>query len=77
MVVRGHFQNGVVVLDESVLLAEGQKVAVLTLDVHPGMAAAATKARSVLDIPAVSLGRVLRLAEDDADLLGEMLECRS
>src|SRR5437016_2287159 len=32
MVVRGHVQNGVIVLDDGVRLAEGQKVTVLASD---------------------------------------------
>lgn len=71
MVARGRVQNGVVVLAEGVHLPEGQEVTVLA----PSPAGPLT--HSLLDIPPISLGRVLRLATADDDLLGEMLEGRS
>jgi hypothetical protein len=75
MVVRGHVQNGVVVLDDGVRLPEGQPVTVLAsgaVSANPPV-----PAHSVLDVPCVSLGPVLRPFTADDDLLGEMLEGRS
>jgi hypothetical protein len=72
MVIRGRVQNGVVVLDDGVLLPEGLEVTVL----GHGTASPAPSSHSVLDIPAVSLGPVLRTPDADDDLLGEMLEAR-
>jgi hypothetical protein len=71
MVVRGRVQNGVVVLADGVRLPEGQEVTVLALP------AADLKPHSILDIPPVSVGKVLRPFTPDDDLLGEMLEGRS
>ena len=77
MVARGRVQNGVVVLDEGVRLPEGQEVTVLA----PGTAPAAppthgSRPHSLLDVPPVSLGPVLRPLDGGDDLLGEMLEGR-
>jgi hypothetical protein len=72
MVARGRVQNGVVVLEEGVRLPEGLEVTVLGRETAP----AAAPLHSVLDIPAVSLGPVLRAPTDEDDLLGEMLEGR-
>ena len=70
MVARGHVQNGVVVLDDGVRLPEGQEVSVLVpLVANEG-------AHSVLDIPPVSIGAVLRPLSSEDDLLEEMLEGR-
>jgi hypothetical protein len=71
MVVRGHVQNGVVVLADGVRLPEGQEVTVLAPS-PPG-----SKGHGILDIPPVSLGSVARPFTADEDLLGEMLEGRS
>jgi hypothetical protein len=71
MVARGRVQNGVVVLADGVRLLEGQEVTVLAPP------AADLKAHSILDIPPVSVGKVLRPFTADDDLLGEMLESRS
>ena len=78
MVARGRVQNGVIVLDNGVRLPEGQEVTVLTPDIVP------TSSRiedlpphSVLDIPRVRVGAVLRPLTADDDLLGEMLEGRA
>jgi hypothetical protein len=75
MIGRGRVQNGVVVLDEGVRLPEGQEVTVLArgpaLKSGPG-----APPHSVLDVPPVSLGPVLRPLSDNDDLLGEMLEGR-
>jgi hypothetical protein len=70
MVVRGHVQSGVVVLDAGVQLAEGQEV---TVHVAPP---ANGKGHSVLDIPPVSVGAILRPLTSEDDLLEEMLEGR-
>ncbi len=70
MVARGHVQNGVVVLDGGVRLPEGQEVTVLASDPVSGN----KSAHSVLDIPPVSVGRVLEAPA--TDLLDEMLEAR-
>ncbi len=78
MVARGRVHNGVVVLDDGIRLPEGQEVTV-----HVPNAASAIRRmpgeqrHSVLDIPGVSLGIVLRPLTSDDDLLGEMLEGRS
>ncbi|HZU38075.1 MAG TPA: hypothetical protein VFA18_19290 [Gemmataceae bacterium] len=71
MVARGHVQNGVVVLADNVRLPEGQEVTVLF------SSPTGAQAHSILDIPPVSLGTVLRLAGSDDDLLREMREGRS
>jgi hypothetical protein len=77
MVVRGRVQNGVVVLDEGVLLPEGIEVTVLGSEVPSAIPSApGAPAHSVLDIPAVSLGPVLWAPTAEDDLLGEMLEGR-
>ena len=76
MVARGRVRNGVVVLEEGVRLPEGQEVTVLA----PGDTAitppTVSQAHSILDIPPISLGAVLRPLSSDDDLLGEMLEGR-
>lgn len=68
MAIRGHVQNGVVVLDEGVQLPEGQEVTVSVV--------AKQGTHSVLDIPPVSVGAVLHPLTSEDDLLGEMLEGR-
>jgi hypothetical protein len=76
MVARGRVQNGVVVLEDGVRLPEGLDVTVLT----PDRVAPLTRGRgphSVLDIPPVSVGAVLRPLTSEDDLLGEMMEGRS
>jgi hypothetical protein len=77
MVARGRVQNGVVVLEEGVHFPEGQEV---TVHGPPTGSAAPSlpksPAHSVLDIPVVSLGAVLRPPTADDDLLGEMLDGR-
>jgi hypothetical protein len=74
MVVRGRVNNGVVVLADGVRLPEGQEVTVLA---PSGQAFDDRPAHSVLDIPAVSLGAILRPCTADDDVLGEMLEGRT
>jgi hypothetical protein len=78
MVARGRVKNGVVVLDNGVCLPEGQEVTVLAFDMAADrLAGEGLQPHSILDIPAVSLGSVLRPLTPDDDLLGEMLEGRS
>jgi hypothetical protein len=78
MVTHGRVKNGVVVLDEGVCLPEGQEVTVLAPGLAPERAPGeGLKPHSILDIPAVSLGAVLRPLTSEDDLLGEMLEGRS
>ena len=77
MVVRGRVQNGVIVL-EGVRLPEGQEVTVSTQETTQVVPLASGSPRhSVLDVPTVSLGAVLRPLSAEEDLLGEMLEGRS
>ncbi len=66
MVARGCVRNGVVVLESGVRLPEGQEVTVLA----PGAGPAAAGPHSILDIPPVILGAVLRPLTADDDLLG-------
>ena len=66
MIARGRVQNGVVVLPEGIHLSEGQEVSVL----YPSVADASQ--HSILDIPPVNLGAVLRPLTSDDDLLGEI-----
>jgi hypothetical protein len=70
MVARGRVQNGVVVLADGVRLPEGQEVTVLA------QPSASSTAHSILAIPPISLGPVVRPFTADDDLLGEMLEDR-
>ncbi len=72
MVARGRVKNGVVVLADGFLLPEGQEVTVV---VAPAVGPAGHS--SILDIPTVSVGSVLRPVTAEDDLLGEMLEGRS
>ncbi len=77
MVARGRVQDGVVVLDNGVRLPEGQEVTVLAPDIVPtSLRMEGSRPHSVLDIPTVSVGAVLRPLTADDDLLGEMLEGR-
>ncbi len=71
MVAHGRVRNGVVVLDDGVRLPEGQGVTVLVPSERSEQ-----RPHSLLDIPPVSLGSVLRPIRPDDDLLGEMLEGR-
>jgi hypothetical protein len=75
MVSRGHVKNGVVVLDGGVRLPEGLEVTVMAPD-PPISPAPAQGPHSVLDIPTISLGTILRPLSSDEDLLEEMLEER-
>jgi len=68
MVVSGRVQNGVIVVDDGVHLSEGQEVTVFL------PSSGNLQGHSVLDIPPVSLGCVLRPLGPDDDLLAEMLE---
>jgi hypothetical protein len=75
MVARGHVHNGVVVLDNGVRLPEGQEVTVLATDPSVSLTRGQGP-HSVLEIPTVSLGTILRPLAGDDDLLEEMLEGR-
>jgi hypothetical protein len=78
VVVRGRVQNGVVVLDNGVRLPEGQEVTVLAPDTVPtSPRLEGSRPHSVLDIPTVRVGAVLRPLTADDDLLDEMLEGRA
>ncbi|MGH7174136.1 MAG: hypothetical protein ACRELF_16700 [Gemmataceae bacterium] len=77
MVVRGRVRNGVVVLEEGVHFPEGQEVTILGPSTTPAAASLpGAPPHSVLDVPVVSLGPVLRMLTADDDLLGEMLDGR-
>jgi hypothetical protein len=77
MVARGRVQNGVVVLEDGARLPEGQEVTVVAhataLAIPPIQG---SPPHSLLDVPPVSLGPVLRPLTGSDDLLGEMLEGR-
>lgn len=75
MVVRGRVRNAIVVLDEGVRLPEGLEVTVLAPNIDAGILEA--QRHSILAIPPVSLGQLLRPLTADDDLLGEILEGRS
>jgi hypothetical protein len=78
MIAHGRVKNGVVVLDRGVCLPEGQEVTVLAHGVGPDrLRGEGLPPHSILEIPVVSLGSVLRPLTPDDDLLGEMLEGRS
>jgi hypothetical protein len=78
MVARGRVRNGVVVLEDGVRLPEGQDVTVLASGEAKNPAPiGAGEPHSILDIPPVSLGPMLRPLSSDDDLLGEMLEGRA
>src|SRR5262249_62359776 len=78
MVARGRVQDGVLVLHNGVLLPEGQEVAELAPDAVPASPRLeGSRPHSVLDIPPVSVGAVLRPLTADDDLLGEMLDGRT
>ena len=77
MIAPGTVQNGVIVLDDGVRLPEGERVTVVVRDL--AQATPQTQplpSHSVLDIPTISLGGVLRPLTADDDLLEEMLEGR-
>jgi hypothetical protein len=77
MVAHGRVQNGVIVLDSDVRLAEGQVVTVLATNIGNAGLQTGTSRHSVLEIPPVSVGAILRPLTSGDDLLGEMLEGRS
>jgi hypothetical protein len=62
MVVPGRVQNGVVVLPTNICLPEGQEVTVIA------PIPANSDTHSVLDIPPVSVGQVLKLPARDDDI---------
>jgi hypothetical protein len=71
MVIRGQIHNGVVALPDGIRLPEGQEVTVLVTPMEDA------RTHGVLDIPPVSLGRVVSPPSADEDRLGEMLEGRA
>jgi len=75
MVARGRVQNGVVVLEGNVRLPEGLEVTVVTQDKAASLSQGQGP-HSVLDIPTVNLGAMLKPLTSDDDLLEEMLEDR-
>jgi hypothetical protein len=78
MVAHGRAENGVVLLDKGVCLPEGQEVMVLAPGVaSPRLSDEGLQPHSILDIPVVSVGAVLRPLISDDNLLGEMLEGRA
>jgi hypothetical protein len=80
MVARGTVKGGVVVFDSESGLREGDHVAVIALTRSPTSPEPHTRAvssHSILDIPTVSLGGVLKPLSPDDDVLGEMLDERS
>lgn len=77
MVVRGRVRNAIVVLEEGGRLPEGLEVTVLAPNVDVSIPTLEAHRHSLLDIPPVSLGQLLRPLTADDDLLGEMLEGRS
>lgn len=78
MIAHGRVKNRVVVLDPGVSLPEGQEVTVLASgSVADRLPTDGVPPHSILDIPTVSLGSVLRPLTSEDDLLGEMLEGRS
>ena len=76
MIARGRVQNGVVVLDEDVRLLEGLEVIVLGVATRAAHSLPGSPPHSVLEVPPVSLGSVLRMQTGGDDLLGEMLDGR-
>lgn len=83
MNLRGRVENGVVVLDDGADLRDGTLVAVWPMSsaaqissAVPAPTSTGLKGHSILDIPPISLGPVLRPFTDGDDLLGEMLENR-
>jgi len=78
MTARGHVQNGVIVLEQGVRFPEGQPVIVTPSEANnDSVAADSARGHSLFDIPAVSLGAVLREPASDDDVLDEMLADRS
>jgi hypothetical protein len=67
--------NGVVILDEGVRLPEGQEVTILATAAER-LPSEGLQPHSIMDIPTVSVGAVLRPLTPDDELLGEMLEGR-
>jgi hypothetical protein len=73
MLARGHVQNGVVVLDDGVRLAEGQEVTVLAQGPVPNTPPIqGSPPHSLLEIALVSRGPALRTLTAGDDVLGEM-----
>ena len=68
-IVEAIYENGVLKLEQPLLLKNQERVRVTVERLDRG-------GDSVLDIPPVSLGQVLRPLSADDDVLGEMLEGR-
>jgi hypothetical protein len=68
-VVEATYENGVLKPDEPLPLRDREKVRVTVEPLAAG-------GHSVLDIPPVDLGEMLRPPAQDGDVLGEMLEGR-
>ncbi len=68
-VIEATYENGMLKLDRPLPLKDHEKVRVTVEGLDAGV-------HSVLDIPPVHLGAVLRPLSADDDLLGEMLEGR-
>lgn len=68
-VVEATYENGVLRLDKPLPLKEREKVRITVETLAEGR-------HSLLDIPPISLGAVLRPVGEGDDLLGEMLEGR-
>ncbi len=78
MMIPGRVKDGVVILDNGARIPDGQEVTVLIPDGVPvGPEKNKSSRHSVLNIPTISLGKLLRSPSPDDDLLGEMLEGRS
>ena len=70
-------KDGVIVLDEGLFLPEGLVVDVVVPSTGPAPGSMGARLpHSVLDIPTVHVGAVLRPLTSDDDLLEEMLEGR-
>ncbi|HUG92126.1 MAG TPA: hypothetical protein VML55_14900 [Planctomycetaceae bacterium] len=77
MVAHGRVKNGVVVLDQGVRLQEGQEVTVFaSSSIRVSEPSQQPRPDSLLAIPPVSLGQMLRAPTGEDDLLEEMLEDR-
>jgi hypothetical protein len=75
MMIPGRVKDGVVILDDGARIPEGQEVTVLIPDGVPVAPQKNKSSRhSVLSIPTVNVGRIIRPLTADDDLLDEMLE---
>lgn len=83
MNLRGRVENGVVVFQDGAALRNGTLVAITPMSsategssVVSAATSTGSRGHSVLDIPSISLGPVLRPFTGRDDILGEMLENR-